>query len=71
MSRTIYKYQVIKAFEINKNLVLPEDIVYVSEEYRYEGRPIYAKNVYNEKRQFLGIHFRESDPNFESKIKSI
>lgn len=65
MSRRIYKYRVLKHFEVGTALFKEGEIIYASETYRYNGNPVYATNVYRQDGTFVGTSMRTD--NFEIK----
>lgn len=71
MTRHINKYKVLKSFEVDKTLCLPGDIIYLSDEYRYEGRPIYVRNVYNKNRKYIGLTQKEAGQQIDNLIEHI
>lgn len=71
MTRYILKYRVLKAFACDKVLCLPDDILFISSEYRFDERPIYVRDVYNKGRQYIGLIQREVGESVDNYIEEI
>lgn len=70
-TKHISQYKVLAAFEVDKTLFLKDDIIYLSDEYRYNGRPIYIRNAYNSDRKYVGLLQREVGQQIDNLIELI
>lgn len=70
-TKHIAEYNVLGAFEIDKYLFLKGDILFLSDEYRYDGRPIYVRNAYNSNRKYVGLVQREVGQQIDNLIERI